>query len=189
MKTKFIISVMALLFNVSASLMASDPSPFFEIVNQKGSTIYKLVYKSPGEEKVYLKILDNSGSLVYAQFVNFTNGFTYPLDFKGMKEGEYAIEISNKDARLKKSLTYKMANPLAYVHIAKRPEEKYMLTITSKVAADFTVRIYDRWSREVFQKKEKVSKDFGLVYNLAKVEGPVTFRVTEEAGTVEVVQR
>src|SRR6185436_17573393 len=123
MKTRNIISAIALIVFASASLMASDPEPAFEIKNVEGSSIYKVVYKSAGEGKASMKIFDKDHRVLYSEVLNYTHGFTYPLDFAGMTEGEYTIEISDKENQLRQSLVYDVKSPLAYVHVSKQPNE------------------------------------------------------------------
>lgn len=187
MKTKFLVTALALIVIANSSVVAQDFTPSFEILNQEGSSVYKLVYKAPGQGKVNLKIVDKNG-ILYSEYLNFTDRFTYPLDFGGMNKGEYTISISDRKKTLKKSIVYDVKIPLAYVHVAKQPDEKYMLTIKSQTPADFTVRIYDRWNNEVMQKSETVAADFGLVYNLSNLAGPFTFQVTNSNGNVEVIE-
>jgi hypothetical protein len=187
MKTKFLVTALALMVIANASVMAQDSSPSFDIINQEGSSVYKLVYKSPGQGKVNLKIADKSG-IIYTELLSFTDKFSYPLDFSGMNKGEYTITLSDKKKSLKKSIVYDVKIPLAFVHVAKQPNEKYMLTIKSEAPSDFTVRIYDRWNNEVMQKSESVVVDFGLVYNLSNLNGPFSFEVTNATGNVEVVK-
>jgi hypothetical protein len=188
MKTKSFTIALAMIVLASASLMATDLTPSLEVKNEKGSSIYKVVYKAAGQGKVSMKISAKDGGVLYSEVLNYTDAFTYPLDFNGMKNGEYTVEISNKKTKLKKTVVYDVKSPSAYVRIAKQPEEKYMLTIASQVPANFTVRIYDRWNREVLTKNESVSGTFGLVYNLANVDGPFTFEVVESTGKLDVVK-
>ena len=188
MKTRSLSIALAMLLGASAALVAQNPSPSFLISNQEGSSVYKLVYKSPGQGKVNLRISDKNGTL-YSESLSFTNQFIYPLDFKGMNKGEYTIEVSNKKNTLRESIVYDVKIPLAYVHVAKQPNEKYLLSIRSQIPTDFTVRIFDRWNREVLEKSESVAKEMALVYNLSSLTGPFNFEVTNSAGDVSIIQR
>jgi hypothetical protein len=187
MKTRSFVFALALMFMATASLVAQNPSPSFEIFNQEGSTVYKLLYKAPGKQRVNLKISDKSG-VVYSETLSFNEQFIYPLDFKGMKRGEYTVEVSGKNNSLKESFEFGTKTPLAYVHVAKQPNNKYLLSIKSQTPADFTVRIFDRWNREVLEKSESVSDEYALVYNLSRLAGPFNFEVTNSSGNVSIIQ-
>jgi hypothetical protein len=187
MKTRSLVMAVALMFIASVSLVAQNPSPSFEILNQPGSSVYKLVYKAPGKGSVNLKISDKAGVL-YSESLSFTDQFIFPLDFKGMSKGEYTVVVSDKKHSLSESLAYDVKIPLAYVHVAKQPNEKYLLSIRSEAPTDFTVRIFDRWNREVLEKSESVSDEFALVYNLSRLSGPFNFEVTNSAGDVAIIQ-
>lgn len=103
-----------------------------------------------------------------------------------MIEGDYTVEISDKSGAIKKTIAYKAL--LAYV-VIKQFGSKHMLTIASQTPANFNIRILDESGNELFQKIEPVKNSFGLVYKLENVEGPVTFSVTEDTGSLAVVQR
>lgn len=187
MKTRSFLMAVALMVMATASVVAQDPSPSFEILNRPGSSVYKLVYKAPGKGRVNVKISGKDGVL-YSEMINFTDQFIFPLDFKGMNFGEYSVEVSDKKTRLKEELVYEVKAPLAYVHVAKQPNEKYLLSIRSQAPSDFTVRIFDRWDNEVLARNESVEDEFALVYNLSKLSGPFNFEVTNSAGNVEIIQ-
>jgi hypothetical protein len=187
MKTKFITSVMAIIF-ASASLFAADPAATVELLNQKGSTIYKVLYKSSGTGKAVLKISDKTG-LVFSEVVNYTNGFAYPIDFKNMAEGEYTVEVSGKDANFKQVVNLAKIKPVAYVRVAKQSNKKELLTIVSEVPANFTIRVFDKWNNEVFERAEAINSSYGVVFNTANLALGYTFVVTEASGTMKIVRK
>jgi hypothetical protein len=187
MKTKFITSVMAMIF-ASASLFAADPAATFELVNQKGSSIYKVVYKAPGSGKVFLKISGTDG-LVLSETLSFTNGFTLPIDFKGMAEGEYIVEVVGKGTNFKQTVTLKSNKPVAYVRLSEQPNKKKLLTITSEVPSDFTIRVFDKWNNEVFTKVESVNTSYGVLLNVSGLASGYSIEVTETIGNVKVIRK
>ena len=187
MKTKFITSVVSIVF-ASASLFAADPAATVELVNQKGSSIYKVVYKAPGTGKAFLKITGNAG-VVFSETLTFTNGFTLPLDFKGMAAGEYTVEVLSKGTKFKQTVAYEKATPVAYVRVTEQAGAKQLLTITSQVPADFTIRIYDNLNNELFVKTETVKSDYAVVFNMSQVSGSYRFDVTETPGNVKVIRK
>jgi protease II len=187
MKTKFITSVMVIVF-ASASLFAADSAATIELLNQKGSSIYKVVYKAPGIGKAVLKISNRQG-LVFSESINFTNGFAYPIDFKNMSDGEYTVEVLSKAAKFRQTVTLAKAKPLAYVRVTEQANKKELLTIVSQAPADFTIRVYDKWNNEVFTKAEVVKTEYGVVFNMENMATGYTIEVTEASGAVVVVRK
>jgi hypothetical protein len=187
MKTKFITSVMAIVF-ASASLFAADPAATVELLNQKGSSIYKVVYKAPGIGKAFLKISGIDG-VVFTETLSFTNGFTLPIDFKDMVEGEYTVEVLSKGTKFKQTVAYGKTTPVAYVRVAAQPGAKQLLTIRSQVPSDFTIRIYDKWNNELYIKTEAVKSDYAVVFNMSNVVGGYRFEVSETPGNVKVIRK
>jgi hypothetical protein len=187
MKTKFITSVMAIIF-ASASLFAADSAATVELVNQKGSSIYKVVYKAPGTGKAVLKISGTDG-LVFSEIVTYTNGFAYPIDFKDMAEGEYTVEVLGKDTRFKQTVDLKSNRPVAYVRTREQSNKKELLTIVSEVPTDFTIRVYDKWNKEIFTKVEAVNTSYGVLLNVDNLETGYSIEVTEAGGNVKVIRK
>lgn len=176
-----------MLFVGSASLVAQNPAPSFEILNQQGSSVYKLLYKATGKQRVNVKVYGANGVL-YSESLNFNDQFILPLDFKEMNKGNYTVEVSNKNNTLTETIDYDVKLPKAYVHVAKQPNDKYLLSIKSQLPTNFTVRIYDRWNNEVLEKSETVSNEYALLYNLSRLSGPFNFEVTSNTGDVTIVQ-
>lgn len=187
MKTKFITSVMAIVF-ASASLFAADSAATVELVNQKGSSIYKVVYKALGTGKAVLKISGIDG-LVFSEIVTYTNGFAYPIDFKNMAEGKYTVEVLSKGTKFKQTVDVKSNKPVAYVRVTEQPNKKELLTITSEVPSDFTIRVFDKWHNEVFTKVEPVNERYGVVFNVSNLENGYSIEVTEASGNVTVIRK
>lgn len=187
MKTKFITSVMAIIF-AGASLFAADPAATIKLVNQKGSTIYKVVCSLPGAGRAFLKISGSEGVLL-TETVSYTNGFAYPFDLKGLADGKYTVEVLTKNARFKETLELEKTKPVAYVRATEQPGNKHLLTITSDEAADFTIRVFDNMNNEIFAKVETVKENYGVVLNMANLAGGYYFEVTEASGNVNVIRK
>jgi hypothetical protein len=186
MKTRFITSVVALVF-ASASLFAADPAATVLLLNQKGSTVYKLVYKAPGTGKAMLKISNQEG-VVFSETVTYTNGFAYPIDFKGLT-GEYTVEVVGKNTKFKQTVTLVNTKPTAYVRVTEQANKKELLTITSAVPADFTIRVFDKFNHEVLSKVETVKDGYAVLLNMNGLGSGYSIEVTEAAGNVQVIRK
>jgi hypothetical protein len=187
MKTRFITSVMAIIMT-SASLLAADTAVTVELLNQSGSSIYKVVYKAAGNGSALLKITNKSG-LVFSERLTFTNGFTLPVDFKGMESGDYTVEVLSKNLKFKKTIAHINTIPVAYVRMTEQPGIKQLLTISSPIASQFQIRVLNSNNEELFSTVESVTNHFATLINLAQVQGAYHIEVTETAGNVRVVRK
>lgn len=186
MKTRLITSILAIVI-ASAPLFATDPAATIQLVNQKGSTVYKLVYKAPGTGRAMLKISNQEGT-VFTKTVKFTNGFAYPIDFKGLS-GEYTIEVMGKNTKFKQTLTLETKKPTAFVRVTEQANKKELLTISSATPADFTVRVFDKLNQEVFTKVESVKNGYAVLLNVAELSAGYSIDVTEASGAVQVIRK
>lgn len=187
MKTKLIASVMAILLT-SASLFAVDSAATVTLLNQKGSSVYKIVYKATGSGSALLKITDKNG-LVYSERFTFTNGFTLPVDFKGMAAGAYTVEVVSKGFKFKQAITHVKSTPAAYVRVTEQANAKQLLTISTPIAAEFRIRVLDNANNELFSTTESIANNYATLINVAQVAGPCNVEVTELAGAVAVIRK
>jgi hypothetical protein len=94
-----------------------------------------------------------------------------------------------KGTKFKQTVAYEKAIPVAYVRVTEQPNAKQLLTITSQVPADFTIRVYDKLNNELFVKTETVKSDYAVMFNMSQVSGGYRFEVTETPGNVNVIRK
>src|SRR4051812_46519000 len=94
MKTKNVVLTMAAVIVASAFTFATTPASKVAVVNQSNS-VYKLIYEGATAGKVTLKIYDNSSNVIFTETKNGLSKFILPLNFAGLEQGEYSIEITD----------------------------------------------------------------------------------------------
>lgn len=189
MKTKFIASVMVMLLT-SASLFAANTAATVELLNQRGSSIYKVVCKTAGTGKAILKVYGTTGVLL-SETISFTNGFSMPLDFKGLTSGEYTVEVMGKGIKFRQTIALNVNNkkPVAYALVRKQLNKKELLTISTPIPSEFNIRIFDKWGNEVFNQVQPVSDSYGVVLNVSNLGSGYIVQVLEMNDKVKLVTR
>lgn len=180
-------SVLVVLMVVSSVVFARrsnnpDDSPNSAVV--KIGTTFKLYYKGSQQDDVKVSILDNSRRIVFSEIIRNVEGFVRPYNFSSLPEGDYTIQISDKEGRQIERISNKKEKGEALAHLLKvnGSEAKYLLTVSNKNTNDVIVKIYDSTNNIVYNKREAASSDFAKVYNLEGIGGEFTFEVTDGNG-------
>ena len=184
MKAKSLL--LAVLLSTSLLTFASEPGKFkVAVVNQKELGIFKVIYEGENKGNVKLNVLSIDGSIVYHETIKNIDGFVLPLNFNGMAQGEYTVEIVDNTGKISQKLSYLTgAASASNVRISKIEEGKYLFAIASKGSDEVNVKIYDGASELVHNETLTINGDLGLVYNLQKISGEPTFAITDKAGIV-----
>jgi len=189
MKTKSVVFALSMAF-VSVAAVAADPvGPKVVIVNQKEAGIYKVIYEGGQAGRVTMKIYNSAGKVVLDESYKGMEGFMLPLNFSGMKPGEYTIEVANASGKQTKTVSYKVENKNQTIHVSKLGgESKYLLAVGNSGAEEINVRIFDGDNNLVHNENLTINGNFGQVYNLKNVTGLPSFEVTNQMGTTKVVK-
>jgi hypothetical protein len=192
------VTMMVLAMMMSLAAFAGKPGkPQMVVVSQKPG-VFKVIYEGGISERVNLRIVNEAGLEVYSEVIRSENGFSRPINFSGMLDGDYTIELTDKNGKQEHTITYHFPannNSIAYpsiadkVHIAKTSEAgKYLLAIVHQGSDRLNVKIYDGEDTMILDKNLTVSGNFGLVYNLIHIKGSPTFEVTDQSGKVKTVK-
>ena len=170
--------------------MATEPgNPKVVVVNQKESGVFKIIYEGAKTGNVDMKIYDQSGKLVFAETIKNLNGFSQPVNFQGMKPGEYVIEINDGEGKTAQKIAYKNESVVKTVHVAKISDDaKYLVALANQGEEKINVKIFDGANNLVHDENLLVKGNFGLVYNLQKIAGTPTFEVTDKTGNVKTIK-
>jgi len=190
---KKILSVLVVLIMFSSVVFArrlDNPGATPSAAVVKIGTTFKLYYKGSQHADVKVSIRDASERLVFSEIIKDVDGFVRPYNFSSLPEGDYTMQISDKNGRQIEKISYKRERSQAMAHLLKvtGTDAKYLLTVSNKDGQDVTVRIYDSANNMIYNKKEISPSDFAKVYNLGKIsgEGEFTFEVSDANGTTSL---
>jgi len=184
---KKILSVLVVLMVVSSVVFArrmENPSTANGVAVVKSGTTFKLYYKSEQQSDVKVSILNSSNKVVFSEVLKKVGGFVRPYNFSNLPEGDYSIEIADKNGRQVERINYQNSSTEKLAHLLKisGSEGKYLLTLSNKEANDITVRIYDDSNNIIYNQTEEIDGDFAKLYNLEKFSGKFTFEITDGKG-------
>src|SRR5579864_5552739 len=66
------------------------------VTNAKGSTLFKLYYKSENAGRVKITIEDEKGNTVFSETMKNADGFVRPYNFQELPEGQYTIAVEDE---------------------------------------------------------------------------------------------
>jgi len=172
---------MAAMILASAFTFAATPAPTSKVVvvNQNNS-VYKLIYEGVTAGKVMLKIYDQSSNVIFAETKKGLSKFILPLNFGGLEQGEYSIEITDETGTQIQKVNHATENNTVNaaakgVHISKMKDGKYLVSATT--SGNINVQIFDGNDNLVHSKSFDVNGKLAVVYNLKNIEGQPSFLV------------
>ena len=183
MKTKSI--YFAALFVIGAAVAAvgkEEPaSNKLAVVAVQGSQVVKVIYKAETAGKVKLSVYDAASKVVFTDTRNSNEGFILPLNFAGLKSGQYTIELVDAAGTKTEKINYQ---PVAVknVHVAKTATEGKFVLSAVNVNSPVAVKIYDAHNNLVHQSTKEVSGDYAQLFSIKNFAG-ATFEITSAGET------
>jgi hypothetical protein len=178
MKTKNVVLTMAAVIVASAFTFATTPASKVAVVNQSNS-VYKLIYEGATAGKVTLKIYDNSSNVIFTETKNGLSKFILPLNFAGLEQGEYSIEITDGTGTQIQKINHAVENTVnaaaKAVHISKLQDGKYL--VSAATSGSINVQIFDNEDNLIHSQNFDVNGKLAVVYNLKNIEGQPSFLV------------
>jgi len=181
MKTKKVVLTMVAVIALNAFAFAETPASKIAVVNQSNS-VYKLIYEAATAGKVTLKIYDKSSNVIFSETKNGLSKFILPLNFSGLEQGEYSIEITDNTGKQTQKVNHTVAENVAttaaaakLVHITKLQDGKYLMSANN--GGNFNLQIFDGNDNLIHSKYFEVDGKLAVVYNLKEVQGQPSFIV------------
>lgn len=187
-------SVLVVLMVVSSVVFArrlENPGDTPSATVVKIGNTFKLYYKGAQQADVKVSIRDASDRILYSETIKKSGGFVRPYNFSNLPEGDYTIQIADKNGRQTEKIAYTREKTETFAHLLKvsGSDAKYLLTVSNKGNGDVIVKIYDESNKIIYNKMEDGSKDFAKIYNLESIPGQFTFEVTNSNGTSTSLHR
>ena len=158
-------------------------------VERKSSTVFKIMYKEETAGKVKMSIFNENGSEVFSEIFKDVKSFARPLNFVGMEQGEYTIELVDNNGKKIEKINYFIEPSLKNVHLTKiANESKYLLAVTNVGTEQITVKIFDSTDQLVLDETMQSNKGFAQVYNMKNLSGAFTFQVSDQSGNTKTIR-
>ncbi len=189
----------AKLFFIAAALMAAtvamandDIAQKFAVV-ERGNGIFKVIYEGEKSGTVQMNILNRNGEVVLSKTLRHTNGFILPVNFSGMKPGDYTIQLVDASGKFSKTIQYanrsKVTGPAPVVHVTRLSRDnQYLMSISGNSPEKLDIRILDNALNTIYR-ETRVVDQAGIVFNLKELSGFPIFKVITESGEQVIVKK
>jgi hypothetical protein len=192
MKTKvmYIAAFMVIAASVAAVANGKPGNAGMAVVPVKGSEVFKVIYRGESTSRVRLNVYNSSSDIVFTETFNNLNGFIRPLNFSGLKFGEYTIEVTDAQGTRVEKISHQPVTSERTVHVSKlvNDEGSFLLSVARNSGEAITVKIFDKASNLLYTGSKSESGDFAQVYTLKDVTGAVTFEVSDKSGLVKTIE-
>ena len=183
MKTKSL--YFAALFIIGAAVAAvgkEEPSSAkLAVVAVQGSQVVKVIYKTETAGKVKLSVYDAAAKVVFTETRNSNEGFILPLNFSGLRSGQYTVELVDAAGTKSEKINYQ---PVAVknVHVAKTAAEGKFVVSVVNANSPVGVKIYDANHNLVHDSIKEASGSYAQLYSIKNFTG-ATFEITNAGET------
>ncbi|MBT1704955.1 hypothetical protein [Chryseosolibacter indicus] len=193
MKFKSLIIAALVMVVSSAVAFAGEDEPKktgLAVFPVKGTEVFKLVYKGETTGKVKLNIYNASGALILTEVINGVDGFICPLNFTGLANGEYTVEVIDALGKKAEKVVYQPKRSIKHIHVSKMNNEagKFLVAIANTGSDVINLKIYDNNNNLVYSESKEISGDFAQLYKLANVSPSYTFEVTDKTGYTKSIK-
>lgn len=181
---KNILLVVALVANLTA--FGSSHSKVR--VSKDSSSVFKVYYSSADAKKVKINIYNENEEIVFSEVIKNENGFVRPYNMSNLPSGSYKFEIvDNEDIRAYEFsygiIPSKKDDFVAFVN--QFSNNRFFLGLASNTEEEFTIKIYDANSNEVYNSTETVKNQFSQLFNLENTSSNVTFKIFKAGKAVK----
>lgn len=158
-------------------------------VEKKSSNVFKITYKDETAGKVKMSIFNAAGTEVFTETFKDVKSFARPLNFSGMEQGDYTVELVDNNGKKVEKLSYFIEPSLKSVHVAKiANESRYLLAVTSAGTEPINVKIFDSTNQLVLDENKNSNNGFATVYNLKNLSGAFTIEVSDQSGNTKTIR-
>jgi hypothetical protein len=195
MKLKSILAAAFVL--MSAVTFANDSnSNKLVVIRGQESGIFKVIFEGKDQVNATVSVLDVTGKIVFTETISGKNGFILPMNFKGLKSGEYTVEVKHGGNTLVETINYSAytrtvePSTIQNVHVAKLSNNgKYLLSVAKSGNEPITISVFNTKNELVHFETRKAEGDFAVVYDITAIPGISKFEITGNAGYSAIIRK
>lgn len=192
MKTKSIsIALLMVFFATVFATGKGDPGSLgLAVVAVKGTEVFRVIYKGESASRVKLNVYNADSEIVFSETMNHVDGFIRPLNFNGLKFGEYTIELVDAAGKKSERVNYQPLKSESTIHVSKLDSDagKFLLSVERNNSKVISVKIFDSANNLLHSTTKEVTADYAQLYSLKNISGAVTFVVSDNAGVTKTIQ-
>jgi hypothetical protein len=185
MKTKGTFFSIVLLLASTFVFAGGDPSMQQLAIVKSGADVFKVIYEGKADQPITLQLSSPEGLLVYSKKVSSISGFICPLNFTGMKAGNYVVKVTQGSEASTATIAYGVKADRPFVQIKAVADHKYVVLVPN-TASRITVAIYDAYNNVVGSYAENANGSYGKVFDLSKMPAALyTFVVSDNEKVIQ----
>ncbi len=201
MKAKSILAAALVLISSVTFANGSDDSKLV-VIRVQESGIFKVIFEGENHVKATVNVLDKTGNLVYSKDIKGENGFILPMNFSGLRPGEYTIEVTDGDntwtqlvhyarySEKKSSVRVEKNSSIQNVHISKLKDDgKYLLSIVRTGNDVITISVFNANDELLHTETRKAAGDLAVIYKVKELSGMSKFQITDRFGYSAVIRK
>jgi hypothetical protein len=165
----------------------SQADSLFSVNRKDSSGIYVVSYSGIEEGKVTVTVADHKGNTLATRSVKNAKNFSLPVNFTGVAEGVYTIQVDGGSDNQVKTINYNNSKAPTYSHVIDLGNDRYLLTASHAGTEKISIRIYDGNGMIVFDQPKVIRDNFSILFNLKNVSGKPSFEVTENSGRSRMI--
>lgn len=181
------------MFGQSADKLASSLNePQVSIVSNPVGNLFHLVYNSPTQQSLNIRVVDGENHELYREKIKETSGFIKPLNFSLAPKGDYVVIVSGEDGDFRQELALTVEAKPAPVFKADvqtfADSRKVRLNVSGEEDGSVFVEVLDSRRKTIFSDVVKLDENSGRTFNLERaLTDQVIFRVYGESETIEAL--
>lgn len=187
MKAKSIL-LTAWVLMISVAFANASGEHKFSVYQGMKPGIFKVVFEGKDRVQAMINVLDKEGNVVFSQHIKGQNGFILPMNFIGLKSGEYVIEAKKGNNRWTQTVNYIAPQSAIQQVFVSRKDGKYVLSISKTGSQTVSIGILDSNDELIHEETRKADGSLAVVYDVKNVSGEVKFRVTDTNGYSKVIK-
>jgi len=172
------------------------------VIRTQESNIFKVIFEGEAQVTANISVLDTQGKVVFTESVRGKNGFILPMNFKGLRSGEYQIVVKTGANTHTETITYSgytkrtveapvVKNSLIQnVYVTKlKNDGKYLLSVVKTGNEPFAISVFDAKNELIHFETVKTEGNFAVVYDVKGIAGASKFQITDKAGHSTVIKK
>lgn len=149
---------------------------------------YVLSFMGEPSEKIVVKLLNESGSILHRAVFNDTQQVIRKYRFEDTEAGTYVFEVRNGENVITQSVNYtpESMDPISSVNLLTDADHtKCQLVVDSDPQRNIMVSIYSADQKLLYEEETNVSDQSHRVYNFERVlEDEVVIVVSDDVSTI-----
>ena len=201
MKMKSILA--AALVLISSVTFANDANNNkLVVIRTQASNIFKVIFEGEDQVNATVSVLDTEGKIVFTENITGKNGFILPMNFKGLRSGEYQVVVKSGANTHVETINYAGytkrtdATPVVRnssiknVYVSKlKNDGKYLLSVAKTGNDPIAISVFDSKNELIYFETVRTEGDFAVIYDVKGIPGASKFKVTDKAGYSAVIKK